>query len=82
MARKATTTQPATNFRKADAFLRLSVVDASGVKHRLPKDLALAITNHVSNNMICKAAEDEEYEFNLVGTVHVVDNEPKEDLKF
>lgn len=80
MARK--TTAQATNFNKADAFLRLSVVDNMGEEHRLPKDLALQISNHVSANLVAKAEADPDFKFNLIGTVHVVDNTPKDDINF
>lgn len=73
------------NFAPADAFLRLSVLDSKGNKHRLPKDVALYLKNHVSEQLINaqnEAASDEPIEFKLVGEVHVVDNSPKEDIKF
>lgn len=70
------------NFQTADAFLRLEVVAADGSKHRLPKDVALYIKNHLSEQLIKKASDDAEYEFKLVGKIHVVDNSPKEDIAF
>lgn len=85
MARKTTTTSNNngnnnSNFQQADAWLRLELVDSLGNRHRLPKDVALYLKNHVSANMIRKAEETNEHEFSLVGVVHVVDNAPKEDI--
>lgn len=85
MARKTATqsnNSRSDNFQAADAFLRLEVVDGAGNKHRLPKDVALYLKNHISEQLINKANEDEEFEFKLVGKVHVVDNSPKEAVKF
>lgn len=85
MARRDASTKKETNnsnFKKADAFLRLEVVDSAGNKHKLPKDLAMYLSNHVQASMI-KAAEDKpEVEFKLVGSIHIVSDEPKADIKF
>lgn len=72
------------NFKPADAFLRLEVLDSQGNRHRLPKDMALHLEKHVHENMIKAqlASGETEVEFKLVGVVHVVDNSPKEDIKF
>jgi hypothetical protein len=87
MARKTTTTTNAnspTAYTQADAWLRLELVDAKGGRHRLPKDVALYLKNHVSANMINKADPDnggDTFEFKFVGTVHLVDNTPKADIE-
>lgn len=70
------------NFQTADAFLRLEVVAADGTRHRLPKDVALYVKNHIAEQLIAKAQDDADFEFTLAGKVHVVDNSPKEPVKF
>lgn len=70
------------NFQSADAFLRLELVDGQGNKHRLPKDVALYMKNWIGEQMIAKASSEEDFEFNLIGKVHVVDNSPKDDIEF
>ncbi|AUR87237.1 hypothetical protein HYP58_gp91 [Vibrio phage 1.097.O._10N.286.49.B3] len=89
MARKTSTSRATTNsnFKPADAFLRLEVVDTEGNKHRLPKDMAMHLEKHIHEMMInAQMAADEKgsepIEFKLVGTVHVVDNAPKGEVKF
>lgn len=90
MARKTSNTRTTTgnsNFKPADAFLRLEVVDADGNKHRLPKDMAMHLEKHIHEMMInAQLAADEKgaepVEFKLVGSVHVVDNAPKGEVKF
>ncbi|APC46079.1 hypothetical protein HYP06_gp076 [Vibrio phage vB_VspP_pVa5] len=89
MARKTSTPRTAgnSNFKPADAFLRLEVVDAAGNQHRLPKDMAMHLEKHIHEMMInAQMAADEAgtdaVEFKLVGTVHVVDNAPKGEVKF
>ncbi len=85
MGRKTTNATTSTRndqFQAADAFLRLELVDNSGDKHRLPKDVALYLKNHLSEQLIKKASQDADFEFKLVGKVHVVDNSPKEDINF
>lgn len=66
------------NYERADAFLRVYLVDAEGNKHRLPKDMALYLKNNVSAAMISKAQEDGEFEFTLAGSINIVNNEPKD----
>lgn len=84
MARRTSTAkaQSNTGFTQADAFLRLELEDAKGNRHRLPKDVALYLRNHVAEQMINKADKDADFEFTLKGKVHVVSNEPKEDINF
>ena len=88
MARKTTSASNETSannnngFKAADAFLRLEIVDANGNKHRLPKDVALYLQNHLSAQLIKAAKADADKEFTLVGKVHVIDNSPKEDIAF
>lgn len=84
MARRTTANQNTGNTfeNKADGFLRLEVEDANGKRHRIPRDVALYIKNHISEQLINKASDDAEYEFKLFGKVHVVDDTPKEDIKF
>ena len=84
MGRKSSTSNTAstsTTNNPADAWLRLEVVDASGNRHRLPRDLAMQLKNHIHAQLI-KNCDGGTKEFNLVGTVHVVDKAPKEDIAF
>ena len=83
MARRTTpakNTTPA--FAPAEAFLRLSLVDSKGNKHRLPKDAALYIKHFVSEQMIKAATANPEQEFTFVGTINVVDTKPKDAIEF
>lgn len=88
MARKdnsATASRGNSNFQQADAFLRLEVVDSEGNKHRMPRDIALYLKNHISEQLITAAASgtnEKPVSFSFKGTIHIVDNTPKEDIKF
>lgn len=82
MARKTNTTTN-TNSRTnnpADAFLRLEVIDSKGNAHRLPRDVALYMSTFMGEQLIKATEADAEKTFELRGSVHIVDNSPKEDL--
>lgn len=70
------------NFTPADAFLRLSVVDHEGNEHRLPKDVAIYLKHHITEQMIAATEANPERKFQLVGSIHIVDDTPKGDIKF
>lgn len=65
-----------------DGYLRLEVVDSKGNKHRIPRDVALYVEKHISKQLIDAATADPDKEFTLIGTVHVIDKTPKEDIDF
>ena len=73
--------------KTADAFLNLEVVSANGERRKLPKGVALELSNLLQRSMINAhnkgTAAGQTVEFNLVGTVHIVeDNTDKDDIDF
>ena len=84
MTRKSTATTSrgnASNFKEADAFLRLTITDKTGKEHRLPRDLPLHLETWIHEQMIKKTVADPEATFTLSATVHVIDKTPKGDIE-
>lgn len=88
------TTKPAANtMPKADAFLNLSVIDANGVPHRLPKGLAMFLKDKVGKSLINAELRNQEMAkaagveavpvtFNFTGTIWIAPEETEEEIPF
>jgi hypothetical protein len=72
MARRQST-QYNNNSTAPAGYLRLSVKDSEGNLHRLPRDLPLYESQLTPSGMVEKAKADPEYQFEIVGTVFIPD---------
>ena len=57
--------------KEADGFLNLTIVDKNGVTHKITAVVPLYVDNRVHKALMNKGGE-----FNLTGSVHVVDKNP------
>ena len=72
MAVKKTVVAPADR-KEADGFLNLTIVDKNGVTHKITAVIPLYTDNRIHAALLRKGGE-----FNLTGSVHVVDKNPQD----